>query len=350
MVSGWWFCWWNGREYHILCEVVCDSVDAMILHKICHLEVAVMKELNKKVFGFGKTGLMCVALVWLMGSTVGCEKEEFELDEMGDACPPKIMQKDGYLVCEGPVQNGVDTETGFFFPHPTFFYCDEDGKNVDENQSNESERIKIADEGVNKYFDWDEYFNWITNEGREYRLTSESDVETLYHQIRKVGYVLVNAMMYDSESGKYKDTFKYGYCPAEAGRCGLDEIENAFFCENLVSCRKSEHYDGVSKCVPDSVEKCGSETNNCTIIAGWKNGECRKGVCLATACDEMGGYSLENGKCNAACMPGQVKCDNKCVDPNTDPNYCGATGTITSCEDKGKMCEGGSVCAGGQCV
>lgn len=310
-----------------------------------------MKEL-KKVVGGWKKGLMMGALFCLLGGVSGCENEEFDRNEMGDACPPKVMQKDGYLVCEGPIQIGVN-EAGFYYPSPSYFYCDENGKSIEDKDGNIKKGKEKVKANSNRYVDWNEYLEWITKEGMEYRLTSEDDVEELYKQIRTIGYVEINGERFSSKSGKYKETFQYGYCPLEASKCGLDYLDHndrVFFCEDLVTCKVGVHYDGVSKCVPDSFEKCGSETNDCTKIPGWVTGECNDGQCVATKCDESKGYILENGKCKAACMPGQVKCDDKCVDPMTDPNYCGAVGTVASCESKGAACASGAVCAGGECV
>lgn len=320
-----------------------------------------MKALSK-VGKFGKVGVIWCVFTGLLGVISGCEGEEFERDEMGEACPPKVMQKDGYLVCEGPVNIGFNDETGFYYPNPSYVYCDKNGKSIEDKEGNIKEGKEKVKANSNAYMAWNDYYNWIVKEGAEYRLTMEDEVDALYKQIKSeyrqefmdytISYVNINGMMYDPSSGKFKDTFKYGYCPLEASRCSMKEMEGEriYFCANMLTCSSSEHYDGVSRCVSDSVEKCGSETNDCTKISGWVTGECNDGQCVATECDESKGYILENGECKAACMPGQVKCDDKCVDPMTDPNYCGAVGTVASCESKGAACASGAVCAGGECV
>ncbi|MGI5830595.1 MAG: hypothetical protein ACOX8U_10595, partial [Bradymonadia bacterium] len=75
---------------------------------------------------------------------------------------------------------------------------------------------------------------------------------------------------------------------------------------------------------------CGAEG----ACAGNGRGEkCEKGrVCSA-------------GICSANCMIGQILCDEKCIDPQTDNRYCGAT--EGDCTDK--QCGSGKVCSGGNC-
>ncbi|MEQ9080020.1 MAG: hypothetical protein RLP09_39525, partial [Sandaracinaceae bacterium] len=49
-----------------------------------------------------------------------------------------------------------------------------------------------------------------------------------------------------------------------------------------------------------------------------------------------------------SCPSGQVDCGGRCVDPNTDPIRCGASGTCTG-PDAGATCMSGQVCAAGSC-
>ena len=55
-----------------------------------------------------------------------------------------------------------------------------------------------------------------------------------------------------------------------------------------------------------------------------------------------------NGRCVDACVGIQIVCDGKCVDPQNDNAYCGASG---NCEgnNAGKICASGEVCSEGSC-
>ena len=78
---------------------------------------------------------------------------------------------------------------------------------------------------------------------------------------------------------------------------------------------------------------CGA-TDNCT---GSKNG----GKCPA-------GNVCTNGKCKVECDGGFVKCGDECINPINDPDYCGAT---AACEgnDAGKKCGADQVCSESVC-
>jgi hypothetical protein len=56
------------------------------------------------------------------------------------------------------------------------------------------------------------------------------------------------------------------------------------------------------------------------------------------------------GKCSSNCPTGQIICGTPgvCVDPQTNPSYCGASGNCSGV-NKGLVCSGGTLCQGGNC-
>lgn len=61
-----------------------------------------------------------------------------------------------------------------------------------------------------------------------------------------------------------------------------------------------------------------------------------------------------NGECSIECDPGLIVCDGQCIDPDTDDNYCGASGNCTNqgfFNNRGEECTDGAVCDGnGNCA
>jgi hypothetical protein len=54
------------------------------------------------------------------------------------------------------------------------------------------------------------------------------------------------------------------------------------------------------------------------------------------------------GSCTSECAQGRVKCGNSCIDPTTDRAHCGASGNCLN-QNAGVACEDGFVCKAGQC-
>ena len=75
------------------------------------------------------------------------------------------------------------------------------------------------------------------------------------------------------------------------------------------------------------------------------SGSCRgdnKGVaCLI-------GWHCAGGECVPSCQEGQVFCEGRCINPNDDLLFCGASGDCEG-ENAGQQCEGGQKCNGGKC-
>ena len=75
-------------------------------------------------------------------------------------------------------------------------------------------------------------------------------------------------------------------------------------------------------------------------------GDCT-GAQAGTAC--AAGLACSSGQCGLACQGGYVNCAGTCVDPASDPQHCGAS---ADCADinSGRQCDVGSVCSDGACV
>ena len=111
-----------------------------------------------------------------------------------------------------------------------------------------------------------------------------------------------------------------------AGRCALS-------CQaGLVECS--------STCVdPErNREHCGA-TEGCGQDGGTAGTACNPGeICVA-------------GECVVSCPGSLIVCDGTCVNPNTDRSYCGATeGCGDGAGSAGEVCAAGEICVGGTCT
>jgi hypothetical protein len=89
------------------------------------------------------------------------------------------------------------------------------------------------------------------------------------------------------------------------------------------------------KCVDPSTHNayCGA-TNDCL------------GANVGVSCES--GFLCSGGKCQLSCQPGLIECGGQCIDPNVDNNFCGASGDCIA--DPGNVCAAGHVCNGaGKC-
>lgn len=134
------------------------------------------------------------------------------------------------------------------------------------------------------------------------------------------------------------DARNCGGCGTDAGanRCGSGTVCSdgtcALTCANdLVACNGG--------CVDPLTSRqfCGA-TSGCGEDAGSAGTSCTAGQVCA------------GGACQASCLPNQVLCGGRCVDPDTDRQYCGAT---APCDEgagsAGTSCGDGEVCSGGAC-
>src|SRR5690606_24064962 len=90
---------------------------------------------------------------------------------------------------------------------------------------------------------------------------------------------------------------------------------------------------------PDSSRQYCGATEGC--------GE--NGGTAGMACDA--GEICESGECVISCPGSLIACDDTCVNPNTDRNHCGATeGCGEGAGDAGEVCDAGEICVAGTCT
>jgi hypothetical protein len=89
------------------------------------------------------------------------------------------------------------------------------------------------------------------------------------------------------------------------------------------------------KCIDPKADKtyCGATTDCQGANAGM--------VCGS-------GFACINGSCTASCQAGLVNCSNKCVDPQSNPDFCGAKLDCLGA-NKGTTCGAGKACVSGSC-
>ncbi|MBQ8035716.1 MAG: hypothetical protein IJ268_01865, partial [Proteobacteria bacterium] len=153
-------------------------------------------------------------------------------------------------------------------------------------------------------------------------------------------------------------------CNAETGSCE-------------VTCKDTEHLFA-GKCEADDVTHCGTHTNDCTKMSGWKSGDCFGKKCFAEECvpghhlastfdnneertvceedthDACGSVNTKcgeeeictQGKCKDTCQPGEVICDGSCINPNTSKKFCDADASCSSFIP----CSEFEECIDGKCV
>ena len=147
------------------------------------------------------------------------------------------------------------------------------------------------------------------------------------------------------------------------GKCIVPEKDNEY-CGATGDCKDS---NAGEKCESGNVcsgGTCGTSCLSSQVLCGDKcivpetdntycgaTGDC-KGSNAGEKCDS--GKVCSGGTCSESCLSGQVLCGGKCIVPETDNTYCGAKGkcnnTSASSNDyKGATCASGEVCSGGTC-
>ena len=137
------------------------------------------------------------------------------------------------------------------------------------------------------------------------------------------------------------------HCGASDG-CGVDGGATGTPCAQGLVCAAGAC---ALQCPPDLVQ-CGDkcvdpETNRffcgATEGCGVDN--------LGTVGDTCGaGEVCASGACGLSCQAGLVNCDGECIDPNTSRVHCGATASCSAdAGTTGTVCDPGKVCALGTC-
>jgi hypothetical protein len=151
-------------------------------------------------------------------------------------------------------------------------------------------------------------------------------------------------------------------CPAGQIDCGgrcVDPESDSTFCGATGTCAGAEA--GVS-CASGTVCVSGACATSCPTGQVDCGGRCidpatdpihcgASGMCTASeagvAC--VGGEVCASGTCATSCPAGQIACGGRCVDPSLDPIYCGASDDCTG-TNGGATCAPGEVCNTGACA
>jgi hypothetical protein len=93
-----------------------------------------------------------------------------------------------------------------------------------------------------------------------------------------------------------------------------------------------------------NTQTCSTKCNGVCVDLTSDSDHC--GAC-GTVC--AAGETCKAGSCALSCTSSEVACGTKCVDPKTDPGYCGAQGDCGA-GHQGAACSTGQVCSNGSCV
>ncbi|MEQ8461446.1 MAG: hypothetical protein RIB77_44605 [Sandaracinaceae bacterium] len=151
-------------------------------------------------------------------------------------------------------------------------------------------------------------------------------------------------------------------CPAGQLECGgrcVDPSTDRAFCGASGDCTGS---DAGATCAAGELCAAGS----CDVSCPAGQIECG-GACVDPATDRdfcgasgactgadagascAAGEVCAAGACATSCPPGQIECGGRCVDPDSDRNFCGASASCAG-PDAGDICGAGEVCAAGTCA
>ena len=104
------------------------------------------------------------------------------------------------------------------------------------------------------------------------------------------------------------------HCGKSRTKCQDDTDINKYACTGngndavceIIGCG-DDYYLFNSYCQRNTLENCGHVGNNCKLIIGWSDGECRAGECYATSCTYSSStrysYQAFNGRCIRRCTP-----------------------------------------------
>jgi hypothetical protein len=104
------------------------------------------------------------------------------------------------------------------------------------------------------------------------------------------------------------------------------------------------------ECVPDCVTgqiTCGDSCVNPQTDADHCGAS---GDCMSANAGEpcSAPFACVSGECEVVCSSGQLNCDDTCIDPDTDEMFCGASSACTG-PNRGQPCSTGYTCEDGTC-
>lgn len=115
--------------------------------------------------------------------------------------------------------------------------------------------------------------------------------------------------------------------------CGADELCDEGECR--VACSAGQLVCG-GDCVDPKTNPRFCGATDCSVVDG-------EGVSCGS------GEACVDGACLTACPSGQIACDGACINPLTDREHCGATDCSGEGAELGEACESGQVCVMGAC-
>ncbi len=207
------------------------------------------------------------------------------------------------------------------------------------------------------------------------RLPSTTFVADDFSENTKVKFNLISS---------YPEVSSNHICPIDYSICQFSMSEGAFGCiakcaPQMVLCdgkcinpRWDENYCGASSlcsseegtrgkdcsrlgmtCVDEQCVCAGNMVlcdNNC-IDPRWDENFC--GATDSCNSEATRGHKCENGMTcvdsECKCTGNTIQCDGKCIDPNWDVNYCGASGTCDQDNNRGMQCGDNEFCYEGKC-
>jgi hypothetical protein len=140
----------------------------------------------------------------------------------------------------------------------------------------------------------------------------------------------------------------------------LDRLDTGVPIDTFVEDRATPAMDAAPDVIdePDASIDVARDVNQCEVGIGSRFDLCN-GQCIEIAADRnncgMCGrrcapdQACSEGMCVFACSAGLVACNNRCVDPRTNPDFCGAQRDCLGDVNDGEQCVGGRSCVAGVC-
>lgn len=151
-------------------------------------------------------------------------------------------------------------------------------------------------------------------------------------------------------------------CPAGEVRCGevcIDPNTDPEFCGASDSCdleqagqkcEPDEVCNGAGQCAPDCIRGTLACEGRCVDPLSNREFCGAAGTCsgddVGDVCED--GQVCSDGVCALSCAAGTIACAGRCIDPNSNRSFCGASGDCDSDND-GDVCAAGELCAAGSC-